>query len=317
MVSAEVQRTLVKSPPELWSELSDPAALARHLGEVGEIRITRADPEKTLEWEAEQASGTVAIKPSGWGTRVTLTLRRQGEAPPGEEQDAAIQEQDAAIEERESEYTADAEPVVGEVQAALALEVREPPEAQAALALEVREPPQAPSEPRAEPEPSVALDAEQAPDEHDASGPQDDADDHGGAIATSAPTPTLSWWRRLFRRRAQPAGLELAGEADRSSPEDVDEPAVAVQLPEPATAAAQAAQHPDGRGEQRATPSLLAETPSAAEQRAAEQRATEQADADAGEPDATELAAVEQATALLSSVLDRLGAAHHRPFSRP
>src|SRR5664280_1010248 len=41
MISSEVQRTLVKSPPELWAEISDPASLARHLGEFGEIRITR------------------------------------------------------------------------------------------------------------------------------------------------------------------------------------------------------------------------------------------------------------------------------------
>ena len=53
MISSEVQRTLVKSPPELWAELSDPAALARHLGELGEIRITRTEPEKIVEWEAD------------------------------------------------------------------------------------------------------------------------------------------------------------------------------------------------------------------------------------------------------------------------
>ncbi len=52
MISSEVQRTLVKSPPELWAELSDPAALARHLGEFGEIRITRIEPESAIEWEA-------------------------------------------------------------------------------------------------------------------------------------------------------------------------------------------------------------------------------------------------------------------------
>jgi len=44
MISSEVQRTLVKSPPELWAELSDPAALARHLGELGEIKIIRIEP---------------------------------------------------------------------------------------------------------------------------------------------------------------------------------------------------------------------------------------------------------------------------------
>ena len=85
MVSSEVQRTLVKSPPELWAELSDPAALARHLGELGEIRITRVEPEQKVEWEAEETSGTVLIDPSGWGTRGTLKVTRetpQAESPP-------------------------------------------------------------------------------------------------------------------------------------------------------------------------------------------------------------------------------------------
>ena len=41
----EVQRTLVKSPPEIWAEVSDVEALARHLGEFGEIAITRVEPE--------------------------------------------------------------------------------------------------------------------------------------------------------------------------------------------------------------------------------------------------------------------------------
>src|SRR6267378_5304806 len=77
MISAQVQRTLVKSPPELWAELSDPASLARHLGELGEIRITRVEPEHKLEWTAEHASGSVLIKPSAWGTRVTLTASRE------------------------------------------------------------------------------------------------------------------------------------------------------------------------------------------------------------------------------------------------
>src|SRR5689334_7046069 len=66
-------RRLVKSPPELCAELSDPAALARRLGELGEIRITRALPESTVAWEAERASGVVEIEPSRWGTRVSLS----------------------------------------------------------------------------------------------------------------------------------------------------------------------------------------------------------------------------------------------------
>ena len=77
MISSEVQRTLVKSPPELWAELSDPAALARHLGELGDIRIVRTEPERTVEWAAENTTGTVSIKPSGWGTKVTLSVTRE------------------------------------------------------------------------------------------------------------------------------------------------------------------------------------------------------------------------------------------------
>src|SRR5580693_1957700 len=77
MISSEVQRTLVKSPPELWAELSDPVSLARHLGELGEIRITRAEPEKTVEWEAADTTGKVLLKASGWGTKVTLTVDRE------------------------------------------------------------------------------------------------------------------------------------------------------------------------------------------------------------------------------------------------
>ena len=69
----EAKRTLVKSPPELWAELSDMSALARHLGEFGEIRITRTEPESVVEWEGDLASGSVRLEPSGWGTKVTLT----------------------------------------------------------------------------------------------------------------------------------------------------------------------------------------------------------------------------------------------------
>jgi hypothetical protein len=81
MISSEVQRTLVKSPPELWAELSDPAALARHLGELGEICITHTEPEKLVEWEATDTSGKVLLKPSGWGTKVTLIAARELAAP--------------------------------------------------------------------------------------------------------------------------------------------------------------------------------------------------------------------------------------------
>jgi hypothetical protein len=84
-VSSEVQRTLVKSPPELWAELSNPEALARHLGDFGEIKITSVEPESKVEWEAEEANGIVHLKQSGWGTKVTLSVTRN---PPELEESA-------------------------------------------------------------------------------------------------------------------------------------------------------------------------------------------------------------------------------------
>jgi hypothetical protein len=80
----EAKRTLVKSPPELWAEVSDIAALARHLGEFGEIRITRTEPEAVVEWEGDRASGSVRLEPSGWGTKVTLTAEMPEPARPPE-----------------------------------------------------------------------------------------------------------------------------------------------------------------------------------------------------------------------------------------
>jgi hypothetical protein len=76
MTEHEASRTLVKSPPELWAELSDAGSLARHLGEFGEIRITKLEPETAVAWEGERASGTVRIEPSGWGTKVIFTAQR-------------------------------------------------------------------------------------------------------------------------------------------------------------------------------------------------------------------------------------------------
>jgi hypothetical protein len=75
MSVVQAQRTLVKSPPELWEEISDPESLARHLGGFGEIRITRTEPETAVAWEGEQVRGTVTIAASGWGTQVSLSAR--------------------------------------------------------------------------------------------------------------------------------------------------------------------------------------------------------------------------------------------------
>jgi hypothetical protein len=85
MPDLTASRTLVKSPPELWNELSEVQSLARHIGELGEIKITKVEPERRVAWEGERATGTVQLEPSGWGTTVTFTasVPQAEEAEPG------------------------------------------------------------------------------------------------------------------------------------------------------------------------------------------------------------------------------------------
>src|SRR6187551_392296 len=99
MPDLTAKRTLVKSPPELWEELSEVDGLTKHLGAFGEIKITKLEPEHTVAWEGEHASGTVSIEPSGWGTKVTLHAELPEEEAP-----------EAAQEEREPEEPAPVEP---------------------------------------------------------------------------------------------------------------------------------------------------------------------------------------------------------------
>jgi hypothetical protein len=109
MPEIQASRRLVKSPPELWAEVSDAASLARHLGDVGEIRITRLEPETTVAWEGETASGTVALAPAGWGTSVTLTAEPIA-AEPAEAAEAAAPEPAAAAPEPEPVAASEPEP---------------------------------------------------------------------------------------------------------------------------------------------------------------------------------------------------------------
>jgi hypothetical protein len=99
----EASRTLVKSPPELWAECSDAGSLARHLGEFGEIRITRLDPETAVAWEGERASGTVRIEPSAWGTRVTLTASTETEEATAVVEETVVVEEPPAVAEEPAE----------------------------------------------------------------------------------------------------------------------------------------------------------------------------------------------------------------------
>ncbi len=268
-VSTEVQRTLVKSPPELWSELSNPATLARHLSELGEIRITAVEPETKVEWEAEGASGIVQLKQSGWGTRVTLSVTRT--APADEEAPS------------EPEALAEPEPAVE----------TEPPGAVALEPEPVVEPEPEPvieREPVVEPEPEPVIEREPVVERE----PE--------PVATVAEQETVAepdtrpgFFARLFRRghakrRVLAEALAEFDAVTEPEPEpEIEIEIVALAAPEPV--------YPE--------PAIQPE-PEAAEP--------------AGDL-AAELASVEaqmtaETTELLTGVLDRLGAAHHRPFSR-
>ena len=267
-VSTEVQRTLVKSPPELWSELSNPDALARHLSELGEIRITAVEPETKVEWETEGASGVVQLKQSGWGTRVTLSVTRTApalEEPPAEH--AAVADPAAAEPEAIADSTApEPEPV--------AVEPEPEPAAVEPAAVE----------PEPEPEPNTTSEPAGA-------GAEDDIQPEQAPL--SAPEPQLGFFARLFRRRRTRSEVAIDAHPE---PEVIAEPepspeieVVALAAPEPI--------YPEPPVEEK--PEILEPAGNLA----------------------TELASMEaqmtaETTELLTGVLDRLGAAHHRPFSR-
>lgn len=67
MATVELERTLVKSPPELWEEISSAEKLGSWLGE---IKVTRSDPPTRLEWDGKNTSGVIELEASGWGTKI-------------------------------------------------------------------------------------------------------------------------------------------------------------------------------------------------------------------------------------------------------
>jgi hypothetical protein len=296
MISSEVQRTLVKSPPELWAELSDSEALTRHLGALGEIRITRAEPEKLVEWEAEGTSGVVQIKSSGWGTKVTLSVTRELEL----------------AEQPELDTPAPSEPE---------------PSAQVPLAAQpdliIPAEPEAASGPAEEAVPDMPAEAE---------GEDEASTEPVQQLEAQATEPRRGFFARLFgRRRARTAQLEVASAPEVSVPEPstaaepTDAPASsAIELlqarfaptePEPVVEApAPAAEPVDEPPETASEPEMVAPEV-LADDEATGEIAEEPVDL-AAELKAAEEVAAAEVTAVLTAALDRLGAAHHRPFSR-
>jgi hypothetical protein len=272
-VSTEVQRTLVKSPPELWAELSSPEALTRHLGDFGEIKITSVEPETKVEWEADGATGVVHLKQSGWGTKVTLSVTRNPPAPE---------------ETSEAESTAEVGPEVSETE----------PEAIAGPEAPIEAGPQATPEPDPVVESSADLDAGLAGESEShqsATVGAEQADEPvavSGAVPDVEPEPKPGFFARLFRKRpaklvvtaAESEPEPLAGVELEIEPEVTPEPepeVVAMAMPEP----------------------IYPLPPEPAPDLAAELASVE-------------AQMTEETTELLTGVLDRLGAAHHRPFSR-
>jgi hypothetical protein len=282
----EVKRTLVKSPPELWAELSDPASLARHLDGFGEVRTVRTEPETTVEWEATDVRGTVEIRPSGWGTRVTLSVVREPPAPPPKAEAEAVDAEPPATQP---------EPDAGQPQV---------------------EPAQPEFEEAAQPEPDATrAKPDAAQPEVEATQPEVEATRPEPEVIEPEPAPAArrGFFARLFRRRrGKPEPEPVAPESDAKEPA-VPAPMAEVQ-PEPAAdpepSAVPEAADPEPDSGEPAPPGSIAEVEP---ERAADAGPTVDI---AAELAAVEEAMAEQDAALLSAVLDRLGAAHHRPFSR-
>lgn len=354
MISSEAQRTLVKSPPELWAEISDPESLARHLGEFGEIRITRIQPEQKVEWEGDRASGTVVIKPSGWGTKVKLTVTRE---PAIDADDAAAPDdgdRPGTVLAAPAPPTGSAPKIAPEIKPAIdgtAETERETAAESAPEAAAAAEP-----EPAGEQSPpGVEFDLSSAPDAAVIAAPTSAVDAEievepqpepaEQARHVSEPVARRGFFARLFARRRsavpeppavptpeverddaheplsrEPVAEKPVAEKPESgeviAEEPVAEEPIADEMPaadlsaekltadEP-TADASTADEPTG------------EEPAAIESARLEPAADDEPPRDlAGELAAAEEVTAEQVQSVLTGVLDRLGAAHHRPFSR-
>jgi hypothetical protein len=300
MPDLTAKRTLVKSPPELWEELSEVERLAKHLGAFGEITITKLEPEHTVAWEGEHASGTVSIEPSGWGTKVTL----RAELPEREEPEPA------APEPAEPEPPAPEPEPTPEV----------PPAAAMAAATD---------------DPMVEDAAERAVDE-----PAEIAVEEPVAEAEpAADPPRRGFWAWLFRpRRGQPEPVaegraveiepvaeepsepelepvaeEIAAEPEPVAQDLTDAEPVAEEPSEPESesVADEPAAEPEPVAQDLTDAEPVAEEPSEPEP-GAEEPPLEVAEDGADNPGLDP----ERARLILDEALDTLGAAHHRPFSR-
>lgn len=85
----EVERTLVKSPPELWELVDDPELMGRWTEELAqgdsEIRVVVANREdgSRLAWRGVTAGASIAVEleiaEKGWGTAVSIRMTGDGQ----------------------------------------------------------------------------------------------------------------------------------------------------------------------------------------------------------------------------------------------
>jgi hypothetical protein len=309
MPEPRVQRTLVKSPPELWAEVSDFEALARHLGEFGEIRITRLEPETTVAWEGDRARGTVELEPAGWGTKVTITAQL-----------AAAEAPTVAIEPVAAEpEPVEAEPVAEVPGSGSEEEAPEPVAAQTRVAeLE----PTAPEPPPAEPE--------QATPEPEST-PSEPAPEQQPSSSELAAEPRSGFFARLFGRRK---GERVVVEEPEAEPDAETEPVaveaerVVVEEPEaepdaetePVAVEAErvVVEEPEAEPVAESEPVAVAEPQPEPVDESEPVAIAEPEPQPVAEPvaPAAESLDDDRAHAILTGVLDDLGSAHHRPFSR-
>ncbi|MEX1141180.1 MAG: hypothetical protein WD993_05340 [Thermoleophilaceae bacterium] len=191
MTDVTAERKLVKSRPELWAEVSEVESLARHLGELGEIRITKVEPESTVAWEGEQIRGTVELEQSGWGTKVTLS--------------ATVPEPDQAGTSVDPERTS----------AKVAPPVDLEPTTEAIA-------------PPVEPEPSPILPPDEEPDPEPIEIPTPGRHEPDPAADAPAEDVRPGFWKRLLRRR-RPDATTAAEPEDVVEPQPVAEPQPAVE----------------------------------------------------------------------------------------
>ena len=72
-----IERTLVKSPPELWELVDDVELMQRWslelFGAAG-VEVAEREPESRLAWSAGSARVELELAEKGWGTNVEIRI---------------------------------------------------------------------------------------------------------------------------------------------------------------------------------------------------------------------------------------------------